>query len=108
MEWVFLCGAILFEIYGSILLKLSEGMTKLLPFAGTVIAHTLCFGLLPLALKKIPLGIAYAVWCAGGIGAVSVLGIVLFRESVNSLKAVSVVLIAAGIVVGLNLSGGSH
>jgi quaternary ammonium compound-resistance protein SugE len=54
-------------------------------------------------MKSLPVGTAYAVWV--GIGAVStaVLGIILFNESTDALKLVSLVLICAGIV-GLKLA----
>ena len=59
--------------------------------------------LLGLALKSLPLGTAYSVWV--GIGAVGtvVLGIVLFGESANAIRLISVTLIIGGII-GLKLA----
>nr|WP_275400929.1 SMR family transporter [Seongchinamella sediminis] len=61
------------------------------------------FLLLGLALKILPVGTAYAIWV--GIGAVgaAILGIVLFDESTDVLKLVSLGLICAGIA-GLKLA----
>ncbi|AFM00034.1 cation/cationic drug transporter [Desulfitobacterium dehalogenans ATCC 51507] len=107
MQWVYLALAILLEIFGTTLMKMSDGLTKMLPTAGMFLAYALCFGSLALALKKIPVSVAYAVWSGVGIVIISVIGILVFKETINTLKVVSIVLIVAG-VVGLNLSGTAH
>ncbi len=107
MQWVYLALAILLEIFGTTLMKMSDGLTKMLPTLGMFIAYALCFGSLALALKKIPVSVAYAVWSGVGIVIISAIGVVVFKETINTLKVVSIVLIVAG-VVGLNLSGTAH
>ncbi|WP_019850104.1 multidrug efflux SMR transporter [Desulfitobacterium sp. PCE1] len=107
MQWVYLALAILLEIFGTTLMKMSDGLTKMLPTAGMFLAYALCFGSLALALKKIPVSVAYAIWSGVGIVIISAIGIVVFKETINTLKVVSIVLIIAG-VVGLNLSGTAH
>lgn len=107
MEWIFLLLAIALEISATSLLKISSGFTKILPAAGSMIGYVLCFYFLSLSLKKIELGVAYAIWSAVGIVVLSSIGIIFFKESINALKVVSIILIIAG-VVGLNLSGISH
>ena len=52
MEWIFLAVATVLELVGTTLMKMSDGLTKLLPSAGMFIAYILCFGSLALALKK--------------------------------------------------------
>ncbi|MDT8717651.1 multidrug efflux SMR transporter [Clostridium sp. 19966] len=107
MQWIYLIMAILFEITGTTLMKLSNGLTKLLPSIGMAIAYLLCFSVLSLALKKIPVSVAYAIWSAAGIVIISTIGIIFFKESVSLLKILSIIFIVVG-VVGLNLSGVSH
>ena len=60
-----------------------------------------------MALKKIDLGIAYAIWGAVGITIMAAIGIIFFKESISFLKVVSILLIVLG-VIGLNLSGAHH
>jgi hypothetical protein len=55
-----------------------------------------------MSLAKIDVGIAYAIWAAIGTGTVSIAGIILFSESFDSIKIVSLSFIVMG-VVGLNL-----
>ena len=103
MSWVILFVAGLLEVSWAIGLKYTGGFTKLWPTVGTVFSLMASFLLLGVALKTLPVGTAYAIWV--GIGAVGTafLGIVLFDESVDILKLVSLGLICAGIV-GLKLA----
>lgn len=103
MSWVILFVAGLLEVAWAVGLKYTEGFTKLWPTVGTVVSLVASFVLLGLALKSLPVGTAYAIWV--GIGAVgtAVLGILLFGESTDVLKLVSLGLICAGIV-GLKLA----
>jgi quaternary ammonium compound-resistance protein SugE len=105
MTWVILVAAGVLEIGWAVGLKYTEGFTRLWPTIGTVASMIASFLLLGLALKTLPVGTAYAIWV--GIGAVgtAVLGIVLFGESTEALKLVSLGLICAGIV-GLKLAHG--
>jgi quaternary ammonium compound-resistance protein SugE len=103
MNWFILVLAGLLEIGWAIGLKYSEGFSKLWPSLGTVLALVISLFLLGFAMKSLPVGTAYAVWV--GIGAVgtAILGIILFDESADMLKLVSLSLICAGIV-GLKLA----
>lgn len=103
MHWLFLIGAIAFELIGTTLMKISYGFTKLVPTIGTFVAYAICFTLLSFSLKKIEVGIAYAIWSAVGIVVISGIGIVLFKESISAIKIGSIVLVLLG-VVGLYLS----
>lgn len=107
MEWVYLAIAIGLELFGTTLMKMSNGLTKLLPSIGMLVAYVLCFGFLALSLKKIPVSVAYAIWSGVGIVVISLIGIFMFKENVNPLKIGSILLIVVG-VVGLKLSGVAH
>lgn len=103
MNWLYLVLAGLLEVVWAVGLKHTDGFTRPLPTVLTIAAMVGSFHLLSLALKTLPLGIAYGVWV--GIGAVgaAIAGIVLFGESVNAIKLASLVLVVAGIA-GLKLS----
>jgi quaternary ammonium compound-resistance protein SugE len=57
-----------------------------------------------MALRKLEVGPAYAVWTGLGAAGTAVVGMWALGESVSPLKLVSIGLILAG-VIGLNLSG---
>lgn len=107
MEWIYLIFAILFEITGTTLMKVSYGFTKILPTIGTFLGYIICFICLSMALKKIDISVAYAIWSAAGLVILSTIGIFVFKESISVLKVVSLAFIVLG-VIGLNLSGVSH
>jgi quaternary ammonium compound-resistance protein SugE len=103
--WLLLVLAGLLEIVWAISMKASDGFTKHYFTALTLVAASLSFWLLGLALRQLPVGTAYAVWT--GIGAVgaAILGIVLFGESLSLARVGCIALIVVGIL-GLKLLGG--
>ena len=107
MTWLYLVLAILLEVCGTTCMKLSEGFTKTVPSILLFVFYTLSFGMLTLALKKLDVSVAYAVWSGMGTALIATIGILWFKEPLTALKLVSLGLIILG-VVGLNLSGGAH
>jgi small multidrug resistance pump len=107
MQWVYLILAIFFEVLGTTCMKLSQGFTKTLPSVLIFIFYGACFSVLTLALKKIDVSLAYAVWSGVGTALIAIIGILWFKEPLTLWKVISLALIIAG-VIGLNLSGSSH
>jgi len=107
VNWIVLFFAIVFEVGGTLTLKFTEGMTRLWP---TVLMFAMylasLFGL-SVAVTKIPVGTAYAVWSGLGTLMVAAIGIVWFREQVTLVRMLSMALIVAG-VAGLYLTGTEH
>lgn len=97
LAWVYLFIAGLLEIGWAVGLKYTEGFTKLVPSALTIVSMIASILMLGLALKTLPIGTAYAVWT--GIGAVgtALLGIYLFAEPATAARLASIGLIVAGI-----------
>ena len=103
MAWVILVIAGLFEVGWAIGLKYTEGLTRLWPTVGTVLAMIISVWLLGAAMKSLPVGTAYSVWVGvGAVGTVA-LGIILLGEPVNAARLISVTWIVAGII-GLKLA----
>jgi small multidrug resistance pump len=107
MHWFYLILAIALEVSGTTCMKLSQGFTKILPSVLIFIFYGLCFSFLTLALKKIDVSVAYAVWSGLGTTLIATIGILWFREPVTAIKLISLGLIIVG-VIGLNASGGTH
>lgn len=107
MSWLYLFLAIIFEIIGTTLMKLSNGFTIIIPTAGSLLSYLVCFTFLSFALKTIDVGIAYAIWSAVGLSVIAAIGIIFFHEDVNPIKIISLSLIIVGII-GLNLSTKLH
>jgi quaternary ammonium compound-resistance protein SugE len=102
MAWVLLFLAGLLEVAWAVGLKYTDGFTRPLPTAATLVAMIASVVLLALAVRTLPLGTAYAVWTGIGTAGAVLLGIVLFNEPAGLLRLLFVGLIVAGIV-GLKL-----
>ena len=100
--WLYLTGAILFEVAGTISMKLSNGFTKLTPSVLLFVFYGISFVALTYALKKIDVSVAYAVWAGVGTALIAGIGCAYFKEPITLLKLASIGLIIIG-VVGLNL-----
>lgn len=103
MAWILLLIAGVLEVGWAIGLKYTEGFTRLWPSVFTLGAMTASVVLLGIAMKSLPVGTSYAVWVGVGAVGTAILGIVLFGESANAGRLVSLGLIVAGIV-GLKLA----
>ncbi len=99
MKYLFLGLAIVFEVVGSSFMKTSNGFSKLLPTAVTVLAYITCFFFFSQALKSINLGIAYAIWGGLGIVLTSMISVVVFKQSLDIPAIIGIVLIVAGVIV---------
>ena len=106
-SWIILSVAIVLEVAGTNCMKLSQGFSRLIPSVLIFVFYGLSFVGLTIALKKIDVSIAYAVWAGIGTALIAVIGIVYFKESLTLVKVLSLLLIITG-VVGLNLGGVKH
>jgi small multidrug resistance pump len=102
LGWSYLVIAILLEVAGTTSMKLSEGLTRLYPSILIFVFYVPAFVALTLALKRIDVSIAYAIWSGVGTVLIAVIGAVYFQEPLTSLKLVFIGLIVLG-VIGLNL-----
>ena len=105
--WLYLALAIVLEGTGTTSMKLSEGFTKIVPSILMFVFYLASIAALTLALKKIDVSVAQAVWAGLGTALIAVIGIVYFHESATLLKIISILFIVTG-VVGLHLSGAKH
>ena len=98
MEWIMLLIAAVLEVTWAVFMKMSEGFTKMLPSVITVIGYIASAVFLALAMRKLPLGTAYAMWTGFGIMGTTILGVLLFKESMSLAQAGCVLMIAGGII----------
>jgi quaternary ammonium compound-resistance protein SugE len=103
MAWLLLFAAGGIEIVFALSLKYNEGFTKLWPSVITAITGIGSFGLLMLAIRTLPIGTAYAVWTGIGAVGVAIMGIILFKESMDWMRLLSISLVIIGII-GLKLT----
>lgn len=99
MAWIMLIVAGLFEVVWAYSMKLSDGFTRLVPSAITLVMMIASFGLLSVSMRTLPLGTAYTVWT--GIGAIGafLVGIVALGEQLSFMRVSAAILIVCGLVL---------
>jgi small multidrug resistance pump len=99
MQYVYLAVAIVAEVVGTSALKASNGFTVWQPSLLVVLAYSISFYCLALALRTIPVGIAYAIWSGVGVVLISAVGWIVYRQRLDAAAIVGVGLIIAGVAV---------
>ena len=107
MAWILLSIAIAAEIFGTLSLKASDGLSKLMPSLGVLIGYATAFTLMAMSLKKLDVGITYAIWSGVGIIGAAIGGVVFFDQHLSRMTMIGMAIIIAGVVV-MNLGGASH
>ncbi|UEM19291.1 multidrug efflux SMR transporter [Skermanella mucosa] len=99
MVYAILFAAIVLEVIGTSALKLSEQFTKPLPVVVTLVCYGASFFLLSLALRTLPVGIAYAIWSGLGIVLITLVGFFWFKQALDAPAVLGLGLILAGVVI---------
>ena len=105
MAWIYLLLAAGLEIAMGLALKLNDGWTRVLPSAMAVVAALASIYLLALALRALPVGMAYAIWTGIGTVGLLIVGVVWFGESLPWSRVGFLALTIVGIA-GLRFSEG--
>jgi small multidrug resistance pump len=80
MYWIYLTLAILSEVFGTTSMKYSEGFTKGIPSTLVVFFYITSLIFFNFALRKIEIGVAYAIWSGVGTALLVCVGHFLFAE----------------------------
>ncbi len=99
MPWLLLSIAIVCEVIATTTLKSTEGFTRLWPSVIVVVCYETAFILLAVSLKRIPMGIVYAVWSGVGVALVSMIAWLLLGQALDAAGMIGVALIIGGVVV---------
>ena len=98
-SYVLILVAVVFEVFGDSMMKLSNGFQRKLPLLGTAIGYVVAFYLIAQTLEELPLGPVYAAWTGLGIALTAGVGTVFWKEGVNAKKIIGLLLIVGGVVV---------
>ena len=99
MSYIYLAGAIICEVLGTMLLPLSENFTKPFPSFGLVVAYALAFYFLTFALESIPIAIVYATWAGLGVFFVSVFSFLFYNQVLQWQSMLGLLLIVIGVTL---------
>jgi len=99
MSYIYLAVAIFFEVIGTMLLPLSENFSKPLPSLALIIAYILAFYFLTFALQSIPMAIVYATWSGLGVLLISILGYIIYDQTLQWQSIVGLFFIVIGVIL---------
>lgn len=99
MDYLYLALAIVAEVVGTSALKAADGFTRLVPSVMVVLGYGVAFYCLSLALQTIPIGVAYAIWSGAGIALITLIGWLLYRQTLDAPAILGIALILAGVIV---------
>lgn len=104
VTWLALIGAIAVEVVATTTLPRTEGFSRPGWTALVLFGYATSFWLLAVAIREIPVSVAYAVWSGVGTAGIAVIGALFLEEPLTVVKAAALVMIIGGVVL-LNLHG---
>jgi len=97
--YIFLIGAIFFEVAGTMLLPVSQNFTKIIPTIFLSIFYLSAFYLLTFVVNKLPIAIVYASWSGLGIFSIAILGYIFFNQTLSWQSICGLFLIVLGVIL---------
>ncbi|ECF6042283.1 multidrug/spermidine efflux SMR transporter subunit MdtJ [Salmonella enterica subsp. salamae] len=97
--WILLVLAIATEITGTLSMKWASVGNSNAGFILMLVMITLSYIFLSFAVKKIALGVAYALWEGIGILFITIFSVLLFDEALSTMKIAGLLTLVAGIVL---------
>ena len=97
--YILLMVSIILEITATGSLKATEGFTRWVPSFISVIAISGCMFLMSHVMKILPVGITYATWSGVGIVALTLIGIIKYKQVPNLATIFGLTLIVIGVVI---------
>lgn len=98
-----MCLTIILELAGTTCIKLSNGLTDIVPSILFVLFYAASFSLFALAVKRLNLSLAYAIWSGVGTAGITLIGILWLHEQLSWVKVVGIALVVIGLVT-LNMT----
>tara|TARA_B100001113_G_scaffold281615_1_gene236522 strand:+ start:35 stop:361 length:327 start_codon:yes stop_codon:yes gene_type:complete len=99
ISYVYLAGAVICEVIGTMLLPLSENFSKPLPSISLLVAYVLAFYLLSFALESIPIAIVYSTWAGLGVLLISILGNLFYGQVLQWQSVLGLIFIVIGVIL---------
>ena len=97
--YLFLFGAIFFEVVGTMLLPITQNFTKLIPTSILAVCYLSAFYLLTFVVNKLPIAIVYSTWSGLGIFTIAILGYIFFKQNLSWQAIFGLFLIVIGVVL---------
>ena len=99
MHWTYLLLAILFEVMGTLSIKQTTITGSYVWGIAVAVFYIISFTLIGFAIKKLDIGTAYAIWAGLGTALIVILGWLIFKESMTTMKVIGISFIIIGAIM---------
>src|SRR5690625_2858912 len=100
MSWLYLCGAIISEVLGTLSLRATEGFRRKIWIVPLVLCYALAFFFLALTIAEgMSVAVAYGIWSAIGVALIALLARIIWKEPLTPRMILGLVLIMLGVVL---------
>ena len=97
--YLVLIAAIAFEVFGTMLLPVSQNFTKVLPSTVLLVSYGLSFYLLSFLSQKLSLALIYATWAGMGVFSIALFSYFFYKQTLNWQSIIGLFLIIVGVVL---------
>ena len=97
--YIFLVLAIILGITSNSYLKMTDGFTKVMPTIFCSVLIVLCIFCLAKAMMTIPVGLTYATYGGLTITAVTIFGVLKYKQIPNIYGIIGIALIVIGVIL---------
>src|SRR5690625_1444091 len=98
-EYFYLLWAIIFEIIGTTMLRLSDGFSNLAPSIGVIAGFGISFTFMMSALQMIPLSLAYSTWAGIATAGTGLISVIVFSEVLSIINVIGLIIIIIGVII---------
>lgn len=98
-HWLAIAIAIAAEVTATTALKASNEFTRLWPSLIVVAGYGTAFYFMTISMRVLPVGIMYAIWSGSGMILISILGWLVYRQSLDAPAMIGMGLIITGVIV---------
>ncbi|HYN53584.1 MAG TPA: SMR family transporter [Methylotenera sp.] len=98
-HWLAIAIAIVAEVTATTALKASNEFTRLWPSLIVIAGYGVAFYFMTISMRVLPVGIMYAIWSGLGIVLISILGWLVYKQTLDVPAMIGMALIITGVVV---------
>lgn len=99
LAWVFLALAIATEVIGLTVMKAASSGGAAWGYAVMYVAIALSYVFLAKAVKKISVGVAYAIWEGSGIALITLVSVFVFNHVLSNQEVIGLMMAVGGIIL---------
>jgi len=107
ISYLFLGGAIVCEVMGTLLLPATQNFTRIVPTIMMICCYAIAFYCLTFAIRDIPIAIVYAIWSGIGVFLIAIFSAFVYKQLLQWQAIVGLALIVAGVIL-VNLFSSTH